>query len=327
MMSRFAACARMQWKILTLTASREDLLSLGDDHLSWGMVWVWLAGIGRTWDNADAHIFLKTGLPSVMYVLALAFFLWIFIGCLRPRNWTYKRLVTFIAMTGMPGLLYAIPLEMMLPPAAAADGNSLLLLLVAVWRVLMLGSFLSKTADLSLVRSLVALFLPLTAIIVLLIGLDRFEKTFGVMGGIRYMIKDEHALPKDAVNRGKPKEPVPAYRFGEPQPYPDLSGRAKAPVYRTMDYGPVPTGYREVAWDDPDYMPPTLMLAVLRPLGNISMAAFPILLLLYVVLIVYSWFAPKTKVKGETADSVAGAEAKLAPATEAPSREDAPEAS
>jgi hypothetical protein len=287
--SELRDCLNMQWKILSFTASRDDLLSLNRSHLVWGLVWAWVAGIGRAWDNGLANVVMRSGLPSVAYVFVLSAFLFLFIIPLRPHNWSYKRLLTFISLTALPGVMYAIPLEMMLPPTAAADGNGLLLLIVATWRVAMLGFFLGKTTDFDRLRSAVALLLPLSIVVNVLIMTEQFEKTFAVMGGIRYLVKTgENVTPKQLQDDA----------YNHLEPLKDTTGRAKGTVYRYFymgGSGTVPAGYREIQWDDADYLPPSLLMSVLRPLGKISQYAAPVLMLLYVMLCIKASVAATRK--------------------------------
>ncbi|MBX9725428.1 MAG: hypothetical protein K2X81_28785, partial [Candidatus Obscuribacterales bacterium] len=86
-------CWQTQLKLLSFRLSTEQLLSLGENEFYWGLFWVWLAGVGRAWDDPHAEIFKKSGLPSVIYIFVLALFLWIFIAPLKPANWSLKRLI------------------------------------------------------------------------------------------------------------------------------------------------------------------------------------------------------------------------------------------
>jgi len=283
-------CVMMQFKILTLTAKKDDFLALKTEpHLIWGLIMVWLAGIGRAWDNPHADPFTHVGIPSLLYIFVLGFFLFVFIGVLSPRNWSYMRVVTFISMTGIIGLLYAIPVEMMMPARQAEDVNTILLLIVATWRVVMLGAFLIRTTEMGVAANLIALTLPLMLIINVLVWSDKFEKTFGVMGGIRqYMIKVDPNAPTPKEEPGM---------FGGVYPVQDKTGRAKGQVYE--NYGSkIPPGFKEIQWDDAEYMPPTLLLAILRPLGLFCQINAPILGIAFIV-IASSRFGARRKSKPE----------------------------
>lgn len=298
----FARLAKLQAKILFFRASRQELLSLGRWEFLFGLIGVWLAGIGRAWDNNQAIWIYKSGLLSVVYIFVLTTFLYIFILGLRPKNWHWTKLLCFISMTGIIGTIYAIPLEMMLPPDDAALGNTCFLFLVASWRVALLGYYLFKVTELRWFNSLVALVLPLTLIVNLLIAAEQFEKTFAIMGGFRYYVLVDKAAAEanfakakaDAIERNK--------KSSYPIVYGDLitSDRlepvpgGKKGVVRTFDYtdGGERTlpGYREIKWDDPEYLPPGPMMAVIRPLGNFSLIAAPVLLIYYVSAVIFFCF-------------------------------------
>jgi hypothetical protein len=268
-------CATLQWKILTLQASEEELLHLERPHLLWGLFWVWMAGIGRAWDLEKASIFDRLGVGSVFYIFALTTFLFLFIWPLRPHDWSWRRLLTFVSMTGIVGLLYAVPLELMLPPAQAVDGNTIFLFIVATWRVLMLGMFLLKTTQLEKATSLIALVLPLSLIVNVLLWTDHMNKTFSVMGGIRrYYV---------AVDPNKTFTEKELYDMGL-YPISDKTGRAKGQAYTSEYLSKAPEGFKEIGWDNSQYMPPSLLLMVLKPLGLFCQVNSPILFLAYLYL-------------------------------------------
>ena len=287
-------CFALQLKILTLSASSEDFESLKMRHVPWGLIWVWLAGIGRAWDNPTDEMIIRVGLPSILYVFALSFFLWVFIAPLGPRNWRYGRVLALVTMTALPGLLYAVPFEMMLPPDDAITANSFLLVLVATWRVAMLACFLFRSSGLTKVSSVVALCLPLSVVMVGLMVFDRLERTFAVMGGFRYVVRINEDDTRPVERDG---EPFP----GKLKPI-ETRGKRKHLVYKESDfrlhiqliddlnsasgkkvkrgYEP-PPGFKEIPWDDPEYLPPNPVIAVARILGKVSLFAAPVMFLYY----------------------------------------------
>ena len=283
----------LQWKILTLKATREELLNLKSELLLWGLPVTLMAGIGRAWDNPAEELLIRSGLPSVAYIFVLSAFLYIFIALLRPKNWSYRRLLILVSMTALPGLLYAIPLEMILKPGDAAAGNTILLFIVAVWRVVILGSFLAKTTDMRFAHLVVALFLPLFLIINLLITQEKFEKTFSAMGGIRkYLVisdesafsqwkESEEAQRKLAAARGE----LYLSRYSTPVPYQTDNNKTGETIFLQGGFrenAPIPPGLREIPWDDPHYLPPSPVMFFIRPLGTVSWYAAPVLLIYYV---------------------------------------------
>lgn len=297
-----AECWRLQWKILTLTATREDFLSMKIEVLAWGLFFTLMAGIGRAWDDSAAPLLMRSGFPSVVYIFVLSAFLFLFIAPLRPKNWSYKILLILVSMTALPGLLYAIPLEMMMKPDDAATGNTGLLFIVATWRVLILGSFLFKTTDMIKSHTVVALFLPLFLIINVLIANERFEKTFGAMGGIRryLVIVDEKAVNEWKAKQEEEKRKMEARgesyfpKTAQPYPYRNSDGTENDKIFVLGELpqgSPIPPGFKEISWDDPNYMPPGPFMALIRPLGKVSWYAAPLLFAYYVCAVIYGMYS------------------------------------
>lgn len=102
---------RAAFCLLTFRLSLEDFLRLDNRHLYFGLLATWLAGIGRYWDHPNAHILQYAGLGSLCYVVVLSLFLFGLVATLKPDNWHYKRVLTFVTLTSPPALLYAIPVE------------------------------------------------------------------------------------------------------------------------------------------------------------------------------------------------------------------------
>jgi hypothetical protein len=299
-MKWFIRCCHLQLQILTLTATKEELLSLDTDALLWGLLMVWLAGIGRFWDDPTAELFQRSGLPSLIYIWVLALFLWIFILFLRPKNWSYLRLVTFISMTGMPAFLYAIPLEKMMNEYEAAEGNAMLLIIVACWRVLMLANYLIRVTGLNIFCVTVALLLPLMTIVNILVTTGTFAETFDAMSGTRlvYLVpldeaaalakydKDKEASVDIVVNG----EPV---TLGRPK-YTNNHGRRHLIFSYYRENNVTPDGFKEIESNDPEYLPPAPLLAFLWPLRDFCFKAWLPMLGCFVIAIIYGWmFRPE----------------------------------
>ena len=96
---------------LLFRPSREELFGLRWQHLTLGLVCTWLVGMGRYWDNPRVGLLQHLSIGSVIYVFVLSSFLWLIIWPLRPENWTYFKVLTFISMVSPPAALYAIPVE------------------------------------------------------------------------------------------------------------------------------------------------------------------------------------------------------------------------
>lgn len=153
-------------------------------YLAFGLVFTWLAGAGRYWDNPRASLWQHLGLGSVAYVFVLALILWALLAPLRPRDWSYRTVLLFVTLTAPPAVLYAVPVERFLAPGAARAANAWFLGVVALWRVALLVVFLRRVARLTVLRIAVGTLLPLTAIVVTLALLNLEHVVFNLMSGI-----------------------------------------------------------------------------------------------------------------------------------------------
>jgi hypothetical protein len=170
---------------LTFRITAGELSSLGPRHLAFGLLCTWAAGVGRYWDDPDASVLQHFGAGSVAYVLVLSALLWLIAAPLRPRNHSYRRLLTFVTMTSPPALLYAIPVERFTDVPTAASINLWFLAIVAIWRVSLLAFYFSRGLSLRPGAIAVATLLPITLIITALAGLNLEHATFSIMGGLR----------------------------------------------------------------------------------------------------------------------------------------------
>ncbi|HEY6562468.1 MAG TPA: hypothetical protein VI072_34605 [Polyangiaceae bacterium] len=184
--------SRAIWRLLTFRITVEEFMSLGRRHLVVGLLWTWIVGMGRWWDDPDARLLQHLGLGSVLYVGVLSALLWVVVLPLRPRNWTFTRVLTFVSMTSPPALLYAIPVEQLLEPATAGRLNLWFLAAVALWRVALLLRFLSMVPRLGTVTRMVTALLPLSAIVSSLAALNLHRVVFRIMGGIAEHEKSVH---------------------------------------------------------------------------------------------------------------------------------------
>lgn len=171
-------------KLLSFRASRFELLADNAKYLYFGLLTTWLVGVGRFWENTSAPFYLHLGVGSVIYVPILAGLLFWIVRPFKPDDWTYRRVLTFVAMTSPPGLLYAIPIQMLWGVERANLIHLEFLSIVAAWRVALLFFFLGRFAKLNwLIRSICSL-LPLTAIITGLTVLNLEKVVFNFMSGI-----------------------------------------------------------------------------------------------------------------------------------------------
>lgn len=171
--------------LLTFRASREELTSVTGKHLAIGLLCTWLVGVGRYWDNLRVNLLQHLGVGSVVYVFVLSLFLWLMVWPLRPKNWSYFRVLVFVTLVSPPAIIYAFPVEKFYPLETANALNQLFLLIVAGWRIALLLFFLRRVAELNGFAAVVAGMLPLTLIVVTLTILNLEKVVFDFMGGVR----------------------------------------------------------------------------------------------------------------------------------------------
>lgn len=169
--------------VLSLRFRREDL-EFDRATLILGLVFTWLAGIGRYWDHPDPHLLQRLGFGSLLYVFALAAILWVVLWPLRTGRLSYVHLLTLLTLTSSPALLYAIPVERFLSLEDAQNANVWFLAIVAAWRVAIFLRYLRVYLGLSYGRVIVVGLLPLCGIVVSLTLLNLEKAVFQVMAGI-----------------------------------------------------------------------------------------------------------------------------------------------
>lgn len=306
---RFETIISQGWKsqarILRFQSSEEELLALGKREFCWGLFWVWLAGVGRAWDNPAADLFVKLGIPSLIYIFLLSFYLWLFILPLRPNNWSLKRLTIFISMTGILGCIYAIPVEKFMAPQDAATANSIFLSLVAIWRVNLLAFFLARTGHFKLPNLIVALLLPLSTILNVVFFLDTEAHTVDMMGGIyRYYVKTDPVAAKKFEENYKSGKGLGRYSMPSPA-FDAESGKPLANLY--TGFGPAPEGFKEIEWGDPRYVSTNPLMNTLRRIEKVNQVAWPVMAIYYLavgfVIPLWNWWNRELSiVKGQRAD-------------------------
>ena len=171
--------------MLSFRFTTDDLERLAPRHLVYGLLVTWAVGIGRYWDHPDPYLIQALGLGSLAVMSGLALLLYTLLRPLRPQRWSLLHLFTFLSLTALPALLYAIPVERFLTLDAARTVNLWFLALVALWRVALLGRYLSRWTDLSGPLLIAALLLPLALVVAVLTLLNLEKALFDVMAGIR----------------------------------------------------------------------------------------------------------------------------------------------
>lgn len=172
-------------RLLTFRATREELVSFSRKHLAFGLLCTWIVGIGRHWDNPRVHLLQHLGIGSIVYVFILSLFLWLIVWPLRPKNWSYFRVLVFVSLVSPPAILYALPVEKFYSLDTANSLNVLFLAIVAIWRVALLLFFLRRVGELDGFSIVIAALLPLTLIVVTLTVLNLEKAVFDFMGGVR----------------------------------------------------------------------------------------------------------------------------------------------
>lgn len=173
------------FRLLTFKITQGEVLSFTKGHLIFGLVCTWLVGIGRYWDDPGANLLQHLGVGSVIYVFILSLLLCLVVFPLRPKNWSYFHVLTFVSLVAPPAILYAIPVERFSSIETASGLNAWFLFIVATWRVALLLFFLRRFAALSGIAVITAALLPVTAIVCGLVMLNLERAVFDVMGGLR----------------------------------------------------------------------------------------------------------------------------------------------
>ena len=171
-------------RLLFFRASQDELANPGWRHLAIGLCCTWIVGIGRYWDNPRVGLLQHLGLGSLVYVFLLSLFLWLIIWPLRPRYWSYFRVLTFVTLVSPPAILYAIPVQMFCALDTANSINAWFLAIVAAWRVALLFFFLRRMGELGWFAITTATLLPLSLIVVVLTVLNLERVVFNLMGGL-----------------------------------------------------------------------------------------------------------------------------------------------
>lgn len=182
------------FRLLTFRVAREEILNFGWSHFAFGLISAWLVGIGRYWDNPKAEFLQLVGVGSLLYIFALSLLLWFVVKPLRPQDWSYFYVATFVALVSPPAILYAIPVQMFFDIGAANEINAVFLLIVSVWRLALLVFFLKRFAALNPGYVLVSTLLPITMIIFALVMLNLEKAVFSIMGGFSDRTPNDEAF-------------------------------------------------------------------------------------------------------------------------------------
>ncbi len=182
-------------RVLAFRATKVELDNLGRSHLLLGLLFTWLAGIGRYWDNPRAGLFQHLGLGSVVYIFVLAAFLYLFVKPLARERCDFMRLLTFIGLTSLPAIIYATPVERFMSLQGAQSANAWFLALVATWRLGLLFWYMRVGLGIGAGDVFVGGLLPMSLLITALTMLNLEHVVFQLMGGLR----PEEQSPNDGA--------------------------------------------------------------------------------------------------------------------------------
>jgi hypothetical protein len=172
-------------RLLTFRLTRDEMLQFNSGHFIAGLIGTWLVGMGRYWDDDGATIIQHLGLGSVIYICALALFIWLIVLPFKIPQWTYFNVLTFISLTSFPAIFYAIPVEKFYSIETANRINIWFLAIVATWRLCMLYYFIRHLTGLSIANILTVTLMPICLIITTLTALNLHRVVFDIMGGRR----------------------------------------------------------------------------------------------------------------------------------------------
>lgn len=172
-------------RLLTFKLTREEMLQFNKKHLIAGLIGTWIVGMGRYWDDGGASALQHLGFGSVIYIFALAAFIWLILKPFQVKDWNYFTVLTFIGLTSFPAIFYAIPVERFFSIQTANSMNVWFLAIVAAWRLGLLYYFLKHFTRLSLGNILTVTLMPICLIISTLTVLNLHRVVFAIMGGVR----------------------------------------------------------------------------------------------------------------------------------------------
>jgi len=172
-------------RLLTFRLSREEMLNLNMKHFYLGVFGAWLVGMGRYWDDPKANLLQHLGLGSVIYIFVLAFLIWVILVPFKIEKWRYFTVVTFVGLTSLPAIFYAIPVEQFMTVQDANRTNVWFLAIVAAWRLALLYYFLRHFTRLNILNIVTVTLMPICLIISALTLLNVHRVVFNIMGGMR----------------------------------------------------------------------------------------------------------------------------------------------
>ncbi len=172
-------------KLLTFRLKKDEMLLFDNKIFIVGLIGTWIVGMGRYWDDPKAELLQHLGMGSVIYIFALALFIWLILLPFKIENWKYFTVLTFIALTSFPAIFYAIPVEKFYSIKTSNIINVWFLAIVALWRLALLFYFLKQFTQLKTWNIITVTLMPICLIISTLTILNLHHVVFNVMGGFR----------------------------------------------------------------------------------------------------------------------------------------------
>lgn len=154
-------------------------------YLAVGAGLTWVVGFGRYWDDENASLLLRSGTTSLLYTIVLSGFIWLSVLGLKPDRWSYRNVLLMVTMTALPGLIYAIPIEVFMDLQSAGTTNMVFLATVAAWRMALYYAFLKRVSKLPYHPLIVAWLLPPSIIVAALGVYGALYAISAGMGGVR----------------------------------------------------------------------------------------------------------------------------------------------
>jgi hypothetical protein len=177
--------ARTLARWLSFRFDRDEYAALGWREARVGLVLAWISGLGRYWDHPTAGLAQKSGLGSVVYVLALSALLWHTLRPFPAQRGSYANVAAMVGMTAPLAWLYALPVERWTSVENAIDLNIAFLAIVAIWRVSLYARYLRVGWRFDWLATIVCTFLPLVAIVTSLTLFNLEHAVFSIMGGLQ----------------------------------------------------------------------------------------------------------------------------------------------
>lgn len=170
-------------KILLFKADEKDFQSLSIYTFLLGVLATWIVGVGRWWDNVDADPLKKTGIGSVAYIFVLSQAIW-WVNVWFTENKNYFKVLTFVSLTSVPAILYAFPIEIVAPEYARTF-NVTSLLVVSIYRVSLMASFLRQYYKMKWSEVITSTLFMLSGIVTIVFISGLGALVLDAMGGFR----------------------------------------------------------------------------------------------------------------------------------------------